>query len=40
MKKREKTQELEVQGRWVGYEPKEDSCLNWTAVKDLAALDI
>jgi hypothetical protein len=25
--------------RWVGYEPEEDSWLNWTAVKDLAALD-
>ena len=25
--------------RWVGYEPQEDSWLNWTAVKDLAALD-
>ena len=25
--------------RWVGYEPEEDTWLNWTAVKDLAALD-
>ena len=25
--------------RWVGYEPEEVSWLNWTAVKDLAALD-
>ena len=25
--------------RWVEYEPEEDSWLNWTAVKDLAALD-
>ena len=26
--------------RWVGYEPEEDTWLNWAAVKDLAALDI
>ena len=25
--------------RWVGYEPEEDSWLNWTAAKDLAALE-
>ena len=25
--------------RWFGYEPEEDTWLNWTAVKDLAALD-
>ncbi len=25
--------------RWSGYEPDEDSWLNWNAVKDLAALD-
>ena len=25
--------------RWVGYESEEDSWLNWTAVKDLAALE-
>ena len=25
--------------RWVAYEPEEDSWLNLTAVKDLAALD-
>jgi len=25
--------------RWVGYEPEDDSWLNWSAVKDLAALD-
>ena len=25
--------------RWVGYEPEDDSWLNWTAVEDLAALD-
>ena len=24
---------------WSGYEPDEDSWLNWNAVKDLAALD-
>ena len=25
--------------RWVGYEPEDDSWLNWTAVKDLSDLD-
>ena len=25
--------------RWVGYEPENNSWLNWTAVKDFDALD-
>jgi len=25
--------------RWLGYEPEEDTMLDWSAVKDLAALD-
>ena len=26
-------------GRWSGYEPDEDSRLNWNVVKDMVALD-
>ena len=25
--------------RWLGYEPEDDTMLDWAAVKDLAALD-
>ena len=25
--------------RWLGYEPEDDTILDWAAVKDLAALD-
>ena len=25
--------------RWLGYEPEDDTMLDWAAIKDLAALD-
>jgi len=39
MRRRKNPKNWKFKVRWVGYEPEKDLWLDWTAVKDLAALD-